>query len=361
MLRKAFLLIFLSFVVPGRAEPCLFVAAGVPPDMPAVRVLVTLDAEPELAIQVAYRGASAGQRLGLMLPIPAGATLFDSESAEGRAAGVLGELQQDTDPLVLRFSAGCGSFGTPPPELGSLTNWENGTRPVYDRATVDTIAQVDSWLAQQGFNIGTASRQHLIDRFTEGDRIALVAVEVFNGTGALRAIRLSLPEPRAALPLVLAADACVDDPFEVTVFAVGAGTAAIEGWDSGNLDELDRDTLRSTPDLETAYRVFAGEHDGRLFVVEYAQRTSEITDLFPSDDVRRFLDRGSHLTRLRAIVGRSAATRDPEVVLAGGVHLVDPVVDLRPDPRAHGASVLGRYPYLAVLLLLLVWTRLRRR
>lgn len=357
----------LALLVPGVARPCTLVSSGTQPRLTDLKVLVLQRADAdEVAFQLTWDGGPAAGQVGALVPVPAGAALVESVYPEWENEN-LAALDLATTPQV-RFGAAAGCGGDTPrvaPQVRApRVEWGQRALPSELRLAGDA-AEVDGWAEDHGFVLGGAARDAAAQVLSEGSALLLVVLDTNAAADVSALLRIRVPHlDRLALRTLAISSA---SPFPLTIFVGGPTTAHTEGWPLVALTDLDRATLRRTGSLARTVSEAAREAGGRLFLVASAEPSETLLSRWRTDgvwgaDPGNLLLAAPWVTRLEAAFGPDLADRAVRLVADPAPREVSPILDLRPDPQAHGASLLGDGgPGPLVLLLGMAWLFLGRR
>ncbi len=366
--------IFGALLLPAPARPCMVVGSKGTPMVTAVRAVARPPSPGipgvRMRLQVAVTGAGQAGRLGLILPLPAGARVRMSKEDEQADALALDDLAQQTEPVVVAPTPSCGGCGGPAPLPGDgtgATAFGDLTIGPYTYRQVRRLSEVQAWLDEEGFAIGAAFEARLESHLRGGGLLLLVGA---NGrgraTGAFRPIGYEADAGAAVVPLSFAAG-CMADPVTVLVFAAGASGVVVEGdYLSLTLDELEPERLAGVTDLTAFYSELSTDRGRALLVTELSLSRDRVVERgirLLSDDADLLGGSWSWLTRIRGVVAPGDLMGSPILVPSDNRPEVSGIIDLRRDVRAHGATVAGGPGAGALVLVgaLLLLRAVRRR
>jgi hypothetical protein len=358
-------------MLPAPAWPCLLVTAEGPLAQTGFRALLmpTPDGrDTEMVFQVAFTGEAPDGRIGVAIPF--------SVAPDPVGVGVIeiDPLPQATRPTVVRPApTGCGAASCngamierPIGVNGGISRFHVTMEPTgtFDLAPpgAEGHGVLEDWLEANDFVLGGRS----------GQRVALEAILdggghllLFTGTsrepnGATRSVSVRLPGAHLEVPLAAAAG-CATSPFELELYAVADGRVVPSGDEAhAGLQDLDRDLVRGSEDLDGVIRTMARTLDRRFFLTEYALPVERLRDHGLFGVGTDLGARGSHVTRIRSVLVPGELTTDLGLVTDRDAPPVEPLLDVSFDPRAHGAAI-PPGGWLAAGLLALVLATLRRR
>jgi len=369
-----------SLLGADAARACPFASAGRPPTVEALRVLAkesswtdstgSTVAGFEAQLIFSYDVAPEGQALGILFPVSSQTEVsmdLDRASDWLSAAFTIDNAttvqEQRTRETGCQGCEGPVDFFVPTPSRRGSFDLDINPEG-YRLGEVSSGVEMEAWLASNALGLGAESRTVLLEALARGDKVVTLLSHPGRGPAALYPISLRMPGalrlPFSALP------GCTANPAEISVVAGGEDFLKLAEVELIYLDRLDRDRLRSLVDLDTYLREVGSELNRPLFLVEYADEFSQFLRLAQDLDghITKLLGEGGRVTRLRALAARSEFPPDLTLETDPEGHKIQPFIDLRPDPQAHGASIIpdGR-PYLlaGIFLYLSHLFGLRRR
>ncbi len=357
------------------ARACLLAAPGRPPAILGLRVVarrITDGADRgrwQVYLFFLQEGAPEGQSLGLLLPLPAGvqAAVDPGDVSWYDPLAFTNQMEWETQPSILvtreTTCQGCEEVGGPlrPWETSPALQWQRGWDRAGSRLEVATDpAQLDAWLDETTFVLSPDTDAAVRATLAAGDSVALIRYDPLPGARTAIPIRLIVSGvPR--LPLSWMGE-CAGRPTEVTLFVAAEAPARVTGWPVAYLDELDHDLMRGLVDRRAIYRRVAKDAGGEQMVIEGVWDLDDpaMQWLLDEDGSAPMIGTRGVLTRMGAWVDGVEISHDLEIDLDPQGRRFGGMLDLRPDPQAHGTSISGEWFPLGALVLFLLDRRRRR-
>lgn len=347
------------------AHACLLVQQNLSPKVTGLRASVTLGSgRVDVILQLTFSDVAMGS-LGIVLPLPAKPTVVSSTQPAFGDVAFLGDLDAITAPQVLTpATASCNGGSTtspaprPPQRGGGFGDVITHGDDTY--TTVTDAAGLDDWVAAQQYTLPKGARSRLLGHLAAGGVLLAITTQSEGTLGATDAYHFSF-KGDAVLPVAEAAR-CATDPLDATFFVIADDPATVKGWPVERLSAIPTSAFAGGAEPQAVYRAEAGEQGGRIVITGFIEPTSQIAAAdVPASTELGILQSFSDLTRLDAVAAPAAATTSPTIVRDPGAPEQLPAVDLRPNPTAHGASILGGLDPLLALAVLGLFLLARHR
>ena len=312
------------------AWPCggFFCAGGVNPitvpvEQSAERILFVVNDDDTITtyVEVAYE-RNEDVDFAWVIPIPEPIEPRDIETTD---AELFNELETATAPQFFFFdpttdalrgaaetqSAGCGSRSVDqaPPPVEVVAEAVVGPFAI-EVITANDAPAFAAWLSANDYDLPNGAvepLQHYVDLNMAylGVKLAPNAPE-----GPIDTLAFTYPGTSPMIPLILTAIASVDD-LPITAYVLADQPFAPANWVIGDdVAPRAQPVSDGTDYLDRVAREL-DRHDGRAFILEYAQRTEDVPSL-SRNRFNRILRRGEWLTRWRGDISPSQMTLDPQ-------------------------------------------------
>ena len=335
MFRKRFLVVMVLLM--GLLPVSIVYACGglfcqnVPVDQQAERIIFTVNGDGTITayVQINYTGSAPD--FSWVVPVP---TVPEVDVAEMAS---FDELQQLTDPIIISPTMpGCAAVPVPMAAMAdSATVQEGGVEVLasgtagpfaFDVITSDDPAALIAWLNDNNYRI-TEPMHPLIAVYTEEEMLFLaMKLQPEQGVQDIKPVVMTYQSQHPMIPIRLTAVAAVPDMSIYTwIFAdeqaypvnyahpvIANENIRGDFFQFGGTNYLP--LVDQTVDL----------YEGRAFITEYAQPTSEFLELFPQDElVKTLAYRYRYVTRFFGRMSPEEMTVDPTFDFSANLQDVD--------------------------------------
>lgn len=291
------------------------------------------------------------EELAWVVPVPA-----KPDSVEEADDEIFARLARETTPRFYQrtgkgggFGCGCGTFGNvarDAVQAESVLVESSGTAGVFEYVVLSATepGALEAWLDENGYAIPDGAEE-VFRRYVEGGwywlAMRIRPEEADKPTLAPHPVAYTYEADGLVYPLVIS-QLSADEENEIVLYVAADQRYACANWTNYAIEQDQLEPRADTPsgtNYEELIREATSEHDGHLFVTEYAYYSATIADLGNPFDEGPDSEGLPHTTRLRAVMTPEAMDRDVRLVPVTGWPTIHGEFHVpESDPQAKAAS-----------------------